>query len=164
MKAYRQGDVILLAIPPLAENEQRQFLSRKPNSKGHLVLAEGEVTGHAHVLEKTRGVELLHTTAGDGSALLVVKEATVKRGDFIEGKVIGTMPGGTIRFQQTDGNVIRFRPGDITMRGDAGVVVNLDYHPLRHDEHDAIPVPPGTYEVIQEHTADAMMQRRRVED
>ncbi|MFH1022883.1 MAG: hypothetical protein V1809_05800 [Planctomycetota bacterium] len=49
MNAYRQGDVILIRVT--ARPKETKPL-------GHLVLAEGEVTGHAH------------RVAGDGSVLL----------------------------------------------------------------------------------------------
>ncbi|MFH1024526.1 MAG: hypothetical protein V1809_14190 [Planctomycetota bacterium] len=49
MKAYRQGDVILIRVTKRPEDAKRLK---------HLVLAEGEVTGHSH------------RVAGDGAALL----------------------------------------------------------------------------------------------
>jgi hypothetical protein len=50
----RQGDVVLWpieAIPPEA-------LAAKPNERGHHVMAEGEATGHAHVLVAGEAVEV----------------------------------------------------------------------------------------------------------
>lgn len=51
MKIYRQGDVMIVSgkIPDGAQPV-------KPTARGY-VLAEGEVTGHAHVIEATPLVE-----------------------------------------------------------------------------------------------------------
>ena len=46
----RQGDVLVQAIPVLPSG-----LARKPVDGGRLVLAYGEVTGHAHAIDATLG-------------------------------------------------------------------------------------------------------------
>jgi hypothetical protein len=46
-KLYRQGDVLLRQISGLPENVE-------VSARGRLVLAEGELTGHAHVIEHGR--------------------------------------------------------------------------------------------------------------
>jgi len=48
----RQGDVLLHPIERLPEGAVRVKVS------GRIVLAEGEATGHAHVIEQTDDVEL----------------------------------------------------------------------------------------------------------
>lgn len=48
MKLYRQGDILLQAIDTLPAN-----LVHVPSKDGKLVLAEGEVTGHAHTIADT---------------------------------------------------------------------------------------------------------------
>lgn len=148
--SYRQGDITLVHIADnfVAPDNTPQ---KKPNKKGQMVLAEGEVTGHAHVMDKDVAKLFSPTSYPSTQQLLVVTEATVNRGDFIEGKVLETMPGGTVRFKGTDGVVIRFHPSDIEIQPN-GVKVNRAYAPLTHDEHDAIPVSPGTYKVIQQST------------
>lgn len=54
MKMYRQGDVLLVAVrPALARRIKRgRDLREKPGDDGarRVVLAYGEVTGHAHVV------------------------------------------------------------------------------------------------------------------
>jgi hypothetical protein len=159
--ADRQGDVILVHtdIDPEAYlnkwHGQYNFaaVAVKP-IKGRVVLAEGEVTGHAHVMEPKGVAFLKPPNMPQGHSVLVVAETTVQRGDFIEGEVLGTMPGGTVRFRQTDGTVIRFNPADIEIMK-AGVKVKIAYSPLKHDEHDAIPVGRGVYTVIQHQTAES---------
>lgn len=44
---YRQGDVLLRAIDPAALPEETVAIGRE---RGRVVLAEGEVTGHAHAV------------------------------------------------------------------------------------------------------------------
>lgn len=159
-KADRQGDVSLVHtgkshtafLTPMTGNGAGQH-----DKRGRLVLAEGEVTGHAHVIEDANAFLAVDD---NGQTLLVVQEAAIKTDQFLEGKVLGTMPGGTVRFQQTDGTVIRFNPSDIEMRGDVGVYVKRAFTPLKHDEHDAIPVSPGVYIVHQHQTIDAQRRRR----
>ena len=43
---YRQGDVLILPVPQIPED-----LVEVPREDGRLVLAHGEVTGHAHAVE-----------------------------------------------------------------------------------------------------------------
>ncbi len=159
---YRQGDVVL--IQQERDVVRTSYLKgQKPDKLGRLVLAEGEVTGHAHVMNPKVAELLNDDRLPSGHSLLVVQEATVQRGDFIEGKVLETMPGGTIRFQQTDRTIIRFHPDDITIQK-GGVKVHRAYAPLSHDEHDTIPVSPGTYRVIQQQTAITPQRRISVAD
>jgi len=46
MVIYRQGDVVLVRVAELSE-----ATVAVPREDGRLVLAEGEATGHAHVIE-----------------------------------------------------------------------------------------------------------------
>lgn len=45
-RIYRQGDILLIPAPTIPTS-----LTNVPLENGRLVLAHGEVTGHAHVLE-----------------------------------------------------------------------------------------------------------------
>jgi hypothetical protein len=44
--AYRQGDILIIATNTIPDN-----LSHVPLENGRIVLARGEATGHAHVLD-----------------------------------------------------------------------------------------------------------------
>ncbi len=70
----RQGDVLLIPVDHLPEGTQ-------PNGSGRLVLAEGEATGHAHVIDDPRAslaVKVaLPDTLGDTTFLLVDGHAAV---------------------------------------------------------------------------------------
>lgn len=163
--ADRQGDVTLVhtdKVPATVLASARASEMVKP-IKGRIVLAEGEVTGHAHVLNPKGVTFLKPSNLPTGHSLLVVTEATVERGSLIEGKVLSTMPGGTIRFQLVDGTVMRFAPSDIEVVKQ-GAKVKRAYTPLTHDEHDGIPVGVGVYTVMQHQTADARAVRRLVQD
>lgn len=50
MKLYRQGDVLLVGVPPAMakELEGRAAEEKDARENGRVILAHGEVTGHAH--------------------------------------------------------------------------------------------------------------------
>jgi len=68
MQPFRQGDVLLYPT-----REQKPTVAKKvPSDKGRVVLAYGEVTGHAHALtDKTCTLY-----AWEGNRLLEVKQPT----------------------------------------------------------------------------------------
>lgn len=59
MDSYRQGDVALVPVTTLPEG-----LTEVPRDRGRLVLAYGEVTGHAHVIDSPEA-QLLTTPEGE---------------------------------------------------------------------------------------------------
>lgn len=89
MKQFRQGDVFIERVKALPKGA-----TPKARENGRVVLAHGEVTGHAHAI-------------ADPEALL-----------FDVGEEL---------FLQADGAVT-----------------------LRHEEHGAIAIPPGTYKVTRQ--------------
>lgn len=103
MNTYRQGDVLIRQVTELPKSAQLV----DNNQLGRIVLAYGEVTGHAHAIALDEAVE--YTMAETGNAvrrfLSVVKEAVVK-----------------------------------------------------HEEHAAIQLPAGVYEIVQqrEYTPEAI--------
>lgn len=70
MKTLRQGDVLLIEVTSIPKDAKTQ----KP--KGRIVLAEGEVTGHAHTVD-SRQAELSLTEGG--VMFLTVEELTEVR-------------------------------------------------------------------------------------
>lgn len=168
MIADRQGDVVLIHMD--AKSHTADFIRKMRESKykakpknGRLVLAEGEVTGHAHTMDP-KVAELIQPPASvRGDTILIVHEATAKCGDFIEGKLLETLKDGTLRFQQTDGVVARFAPGDVTV-SEKGVKVKRPHSLLKHDEHDAIPLSKGAYKVNIHQTAVTPKITRQVVD
>ena len=71
VKCYRQGDVLLLEVA-------RRPLGARPVSRvhGRLVLAHGEVTGHAHVVTDS-AAELVTREQADELYLLVYGDEVV---------------------------------------------------------------------------------------
>lgn len=66
----QHGDVLLLKLTRLPEN----LVRRKPRVDGKIVLADGEVTGHAHVMDCETAVLMEDK---DGTLYLDVKDNTV---------------------------------------------------------------------------------------
>ena len=101
MNMFRQGDVLIRKIKSLPK------AAKDITPKDRIVLAYGEVTGHAHAIAPGEAREFSMADAANATRrfLSVVKEATV-----------------------------------------------------RHEEHAAIPLPPGIYEIVQqrEYTPDAI--------
>lgn len=60
---FRQGDVALIPIAPLSEKKRKQG-TVVPRDKGRVVLAYGEVTGHAHAIVAP-GVTQVEFTDGE---------------------------------------------------------------------------------------------------
>lgn len=167
MQADRQGDVSLIRTegpnPKELLAKYAAFIVPRDN-RGRVVLAEGEVTGHAHAFGDDSITLIRPPELPSGHAWLVVNDEAVKKGDFVEGKVIQTLPNGMIRFRRHDGVVIKFAPTDVEMKGSLGIKVIRPFSLLSHEEHDAIPVSKGVFKVIQHQTADAANRRRIVED
>jgi hypothetical protein len=66
MKTYRQGDVLLIRDDNATGGEEM------PRDKGRVVLAYGEVTGHAHVIRNPNVCQLCN----DGHTVLVVGDVS----------------------------------------------------------------------------------------
>lgn len=62
MKTYRQGDVILIEV------KDAEAGKRIARDRGRVVLAYGEVTGHAHAI-RSRDATLFETKEQQGAAL-----------------------------------------------------------------------------------------------
>lgn len=72
MKTYRQGDVLLrqvseIPVDAVVTEKKDQF------GKPRVVLAYGEVTGHAHAIHDLENVDVF--VKGDGTMYLQVKDA-----------------------------------------------------------------------------------------
>lgn len=63
----RQGDVLLVPVPAIPATA-----TEAPRDGGRLVLAYGEVTGHAHVIDAPASVATLLTTAENDRFLRIV--------------------------------------------------------------------------------------------
>jgi hypothetical protein len=70
---FRQGDVLLLAIDPASLPADARPV---PRQGGRVVLAEGEVTGHAHAISSPAAT-LLRSGAGAGAPRILRASAPV---------------------------------------------------------------------------------------
>lgn len=68
MVGFQQGDVLLKRVDAVPANAKKRAATN-----GRFVVAEGETTGHAHVLEATPAVEMFER---NGTLYLKVLEAT----------------------------------------------------------------------------------------
>ncbi len=84
---YRQGDVLLIEVPP--EREPRSLGREVARDAGRIVLAYGEVTGHAHAIADVNA-KLYESSAG---RVLVVEPSGVSV--VHEEHTTVTLPGGT---------------------------------------------------------------------
>jgi hypothetical protein len=133
----RQGDVFLspvVAIPKSAKKTKRD--------DGRVVLAYGEVTGHAHAIHG-KGATLLECPEGrflnvhDDARSTLTPVGEVTNDKFVQ---IMDASGITLRFDREDD-----RLGDILAALKERTSVTVPGEILRHEEHDAVIPRPGNY-------------------
>ena len=136
MIKYQQGDVLIRRLEsPIKGKKQKQYgegaVSLEDKSDrwvqdNRTVIAEGEVTGHAHAFNNTNNPDVTITL-------------------FKAEKIWGT------RLEGSDTpNYIRIEGGDAV---------------LTHEEHNALSIPPGEYEISQVREFDYLRnETRRVVD
>lgn len=128
---FRQGDVMIQTIMSLPTG-----LRRAPLENGRVVLAHGEVTGHAHVFDPSDATKLL---GDDGAEFFEVGGRRIK----------ATMPierrwRNQVMVRHPELGLIEFNVDTVEIVGDQ-VIVDGDFGLLRHDEHKAQGVPAGLY-------------------
>lgn len=117
---YRQGDVLLVAVRPLIAKGIKAGRDLREKETERVVLAYGEVTGHAHVV--------------------------------LSGKETGRGKGRVEFFEAAEGLDVQGLAPVLRVSGRAAE--------LRHDEHQTIVLPRGTYRVIRqrEYSPEAIRQ------
>lgn len=128
---YRQGDVLIQRLDALPPD-----LKPVPADGGKIVLAHGEVTGHAHCFAATEAEKF---TDGSGREFFNVKGRCL---DF-------TLPlvrrwKNQVMVKHPTMGVIEFAERDVRIIEDQVTVVG-DFALLRHDEHTAHGIPAGPY-------------------
>lgn len=147
-----QGDVCLFRIPGHIKLDTSDEITAR---NGRLILAEGEVTGHHHAIwDRNPPTMFREDGAGAGvsesdTAAMVAKATKVK--------------AGTAKLYR-DPNAVEtlMRSGELLTDTLAIGILVVEKHPvvLRHDEHDAIRIPPGRYYVGGQQEWDAAEARR----
>lgn len=148
-----QGDVCLFRIPDGIEVSADDEI--RPETDGRLIIASGEVTGHHHAIwDRNPPASFREDGAGAGASeadtAAMVKVATKEK-------------TGTAKLYRDPTAIDALvREGELTTDALAIGVLIVAKHPvvLRHDEHDAIRIPPGRYYVGGQQEWDAAEARR----
>lgn len=150
-----QGDVCLFRIPDNIKIDTSDEITAK---NGRLILAEGEVTGHHHAIWM-RNPPTMFREDGSGAGVSEADTAAMV-------KTATKAKTGTAKLYR-DPQAIRalMKCGALTTEALAIGLLVVEKKPvvLRHDEHDAIRIPPGRYYVGGQQEWDAA-QARRVAD
>lgn len=146
-----QGDVCLFRIPDSIKIDMADEILPREH---RLILAEGEITGHHHAIDVLERPAI--SKAETDKMLDAVVKASRKRKAVV----------GSARLYRDPKAVDALRiAGELTTGALAigFLVVDGTCVVLRHDEHDAIRIPPGRYYVGAQQEFSAA-QARRVAD
>lgn len=138
-----QGDVVLMPLPKgYAVNKTREI---KRGKDGTIILAEGEVTGHHHVIGLIKPA-YLHDTAAVRSMPVADKAADAIAALYDDGALTGRLVGA----------------GILTTPNLAIGYLVIEHGPvsLNHQEHDTIILPPGEYYVGRQREFNAGEERK----
>ena len=136
-----QGDVILFRVPDHIATDRSDEITPREN---RLILAEGEVTGHHH-------------------AIRLVPQPAAFRDDGLARDMEAMAPAATAKLYRAASTIREMvRAGELTTDRLAIGILEVDGGPvvLRHDEHDAIRIPPGRFYVGGQQEFDAGEARR----
>lgn len=128
---YRQGDVLIERISSLPASLKKTALEG-----GKVILAHGEVTGHAHAFAATDAEKFTDAT---GAEFFNVTGRALKFKMTIQRRW-----KSQIMVNHPKLGLIEFAESDVQVAGDQ-VIVDGDFGLLRHDEHTAHGIPAGTY-------------------
>lgn len=104
-RTYRQGDVLLIETHLSRMQKLRAMMRPVPRDEGRIVLAYGEVTGHAHAIEAPEKVATL-TEAENARFLLLVKDVDLVH----EEHDTVTLPAGDYKVVQQETFIAPERP------------------------------------------------------
>lgn len=128
---YRQGDVLIERVASLPSNLTKQ----KPEA-GRIILAHGEVTGHAHAFDRKAATKFL---TEKGEEFFEVKGVTI----HTELPLLRQWKN-QVMVKHPHLGVLEFALSDVTVRGDR-VSIAGDFGLLTHDEHATHAIPAGFY-------------------
>lgn len=146
-----QGDVCLFRIPDGIDVSTDDEL--RPEKDGRLIIASGEVTGHHHAIWD-RNPPAMFREDGAGSGVSESDTAAM---------ISAATKIGTAKLYRDPKAVEALRAeGVLSTQSLAIGILVVEKHPvvLRHDEHDAIRIPPGRYYVGGQQEWDAAEARR----
>lgn len=136
MKAYRHGEMILIPVPQNLEGQWKDLYEQAGQKmKNPRVIAEGEITGHKHELTGGR-VDSKALSEDSAMAKSPRTSEYVSRRSFLRALGIGAVAGP----------VVLLKVGKSAT--------------LRHPEHNALPIPAGSYVAFAQREYDETMSRR----
>lgn len=148
---YRQGDVGIVRIDQLPASA----IDVTPEDR--IVLAYGEVTGHAHAIAPGEAREYSMAQAGAAVRrfLSVVGSQKAESGRVI--RRTQTLIGEQLLLETNTGPVA-FASADVVDAG-ATATPRADWSAVRHEEHDAHGLLGGLYEILaqREYTPEAIL-------
>lgn len=134
---YRQGDVLVERVGPLPTD-----LTKIARENGRVILAHGEVTGHAHAIEDP-GTDLL--AAKNGERFLRVEGTPIKA----RLKIIRRWRNQVL-VQHPKHGLVQFAETDVAINTGGTVEIDDSFALLKHDEHHAHALPAGNYRNIRQ--------------
>lgn len=133
---YRQGDVLIQRVGLLPEK-----LVTIAREQGRVILAHGEVTGHAHAITDA-GTDLLQADNGEQFVRVAGRKIRSRL------KILRAWRGQVL-VQHPKFGVMQFAVDDVTVR-DGVAEIDGEFALLKHDEHTAQAVPAGNYQNIRQ--------------
>lgn len=134
-RQYRQGDVMIERIEQLPAD-----FKAAPLENGRVILAHGEVTGHAHAFAEEDAQKFV---APEGDEFFrVIGQRFVITLDVIR------RWRGQVMVKHPEHGLIEFATRDVTDNGDT-VTIRGKFGLLKHDEHTAQGIPAGYYRGAQ---------------
>lgn len=136
-----QGDVLLFRIPDNVKIDTADEIAARDN---RLILAEGEITGHHHAIWLPKPA-LFRDDA-------LAREAVTKREPAASIKLYRDPQAAEALIRSGQLSHARLTIGFLVVEGNTVV--------LRHEEHDAVRIPPGRYYVGSQSEFDEQQERR----
>jgi hypothetical protein len=128
---YRQGDVMIERVPSLPTG-----LKKVARENGRVILAHGDVTGHAHVFVE-EGTQKF--TDAEGAEYFEVRGSR-----FHLRLPILRKWRSQVLVRHSELGLIEFAVSDIEIEGNEAVIAG-EFGFLRHDEHNLQGIPAGSY-------------------
>lgn len=147
-----QGDVCLFRLPAHIKVDTSEEIAAKD---GRLILAEGEITGHHHAIWDRNPPTMFREDGGGAGHTEAATAAMIK--------AVAPVKTGTAKLYRDPKAVAALmKSGELTTGVLAIGILVVEKQPvvLRHDEHDAIRIPPGRYYVGGQQEWDAASARR----
>ncbi len=139
MKAYRHGEMVLIPVPQNLEGQWQDLYQQAGKKMDNpRVIAQGEITGHKHELT---GGQVDAKALSEDSAMAKSPRTSeyISRRSLLRALGIGAIAGPMVLLKVAKAAT------------------------LRHPEHNALPIPAGSYVAFAQREYDETMARRVVD-